>query len=122
MQDCERTASGCSRQFEIFSCERLISRSFRDSSVQLLRSVLFTTFLFVSTFFYAIAVLLLAWLPSHRLYAVARSWSLTQLWMLAKLCDLRYSIEGLEHIPQGAHVSMWKHASAWETISQASIF
>jgi 1-acyl-sn-glycerol-3-phosphate acyltransferase len=90
--------------------------------VQLLRSILFTTFLFVSTFFYAIAVLLLAWLPPHRLYAVARSWSLTQLWMLAKLCGLRYSIEGLEHIPQGAHVSMWKHSSAWETIAQASIF
>lgn len=90
--------------------------------MQLLRSILFTTFLFVSTFFYAIAVLLVAWLPPHRLYVIARSWSLTQLWMLEKLCGLSYTVEGLEHVPEGAHVSMWKHSSAWETIAQASIF
>jgi 1-acyl-sn-glycerol-3-phosphate acyltransferase len=90
--------------------------------VQLLLSLLFTTFLFVSTFLYAIAVLLLCWLPSHRLYGVARSWSKTQMWVLAKTCGLRYRIEGIENIPPGAHVSMWKHSSAWETIAQASIF
>jgi 1-acyl-sn-glycerol-3-phosphate acyltransferase len=91
-------------------------------SVQLLRSLVFTTFLFVSTFCYAIGVLALCWLPSHRLYGVARSWSKTQLWVLAKICGLRFRIEGLENIPSGAHVSMWKHSSAWETIAQASIF
>ena len=90
--------------------------------MQLLLSLLFTTFLFVSTFLYAIAVLLLCWLPPHRLYGVARSWSKTQMWVLAKTCGLRYRIEGLENIPAGAHVSMWKHSSAWETIAQASIF
>lgn len=90
--------------------------------MQLIRSLLFTTFLFVSTFLYAIAVLVVGWLPSHRLYAIARSWSLTQLWMLEKLCGLSYSIEGLANVPEGAHVSMWKHSSAWETIAQASIF
>jgi 1-acyl-sn-glycerol-3-phosphate acyltransferase len=91
-------------------------------AVQLLRSLFFTTFLFVSTFFFAIAVLLLSWLPSGKLYAVARSWSKTQLWMLAKTCGLRFRVEGGENIPAGAHVSMWKHSSAWETIAQASIF
>ncbi|HEU4601041.1 MAG TPA: lysophospholipid acyltransferase family protein [Steroidobacteraceae bacterium] len=90
--------------------------------MQLLRSLIFTTFLFVSTFFYAIAVLALCWLPGHRLYGVARSWSKSQMWVLAKTCGLRYRIEGLENIPPGAHVSMWKHSSAWETIAQASIF
>jgi 1-acyl-sn-glycerol-3-phosphate acyltransferase len=90
--------------------------------VQLLRSVLFTTFLFVSTFIYAVIVLLVGWLPHERLYAVARSWSKTQLWMLRVLCRLSYSIEGTENIPAGAHISMWKHSSAWETIAQASMF
>jgi 1-acyl-sn-glycerol-3-phosphate acyltransferase len=90
--------------------------------VQLLRSLLFTTFLFLSTFCYAIAVLALCWLPGRRLYGVARSWSKTQMWVLAKTCGLHYRIEGLENIPSGAHVSMWKHSSAWETIAQASIF
>jgi 1-acyl-sn-glycerol-3-phosphate acyltransferase len=90
--------------------------------VQFLRSIVFTTFLFVTTFLYAIAVLLLCWLPGHRLYGVARSWSKTQMRVLASTCGLRYRIEGLENIPPGAHVSMWKHSSAWETIAQASIF
>jgi 1-acyl-sn-glycerol-3-phosphate acyltransferase len=90
--------------------------------VQLLRSLLFTTFLFVSTFLYALAVLALAWMPAEKLYGVARSWSCVQMWVLEKLCGLSYSVEGREHIPPGAHVSMWKHSSAWETIAQASIF
>jgi 1-acyl-sn-glycerol-3-phosphate acyltransferase len=53
---------------------------------------------------------------------VARSWSRTQLWLLDKLCGLKYRVEGRENIPPGAHVSMWKHSSAWETIAQASLF
>lgn len=90
--------------------------------MQLLRSLLFTTFLFASTLVYAVAVIALAWLPGSRLYGVARSWSRTQMWMLQKLCALSFSVEGMENIPKGAHVSMWKHSSAWETIAQASIF
>jgi 1-acyl-sn-glycerol-3-phosphate acyltransferase len=90
--------------------------------MQLLRSVLFTTWLFLGTLLYAVAVLLFGWLPSHKLYVIARSWARVNLWMLNKLCGLTYVVEGLENIPPGAHVSMWKHSSAWETIAQASVF
>jgi 1-acyl-sn-glycerol-3-phosphate acyltransferase len=90
--------------------------------VLLLRSLLFTTLLFVGTLLFALAVVLLGWLPSHKLYFVASSWSRTQLWLLDKLCGLKYRVEGRENIPPGAHVSMWKHSSAWETIAQASLF
>ena len=50
--------------------------------MQLLRSVLFTTLLFVGTLLYAVAVVALGWLPSHKLYGVARSWARTHLWLL----------------------------------------
>jgi 1-acyl-sn-glycerol-3-phosphate acyltransferase len=90
--------------------------------MQLIRSVLFTTLLFALTLIYAVAVVALSWLPSHRLYGVARSWAHTQLWILEKLCGLTYVVEGRDNIPAGAHVSMWKHSSTWETIAQASIF
>jgi 1-acyl-sn-glycerol-3-phosphate acyltransferase len=90
--------------------------------LQLLRSILFTSLLFAGTLLYAVVVVLFGWLPTHRLYALARSWSQWHLWLLGQLCGLRYEIEGLENIPPGAHVSMWKHSSAWETIAQASIF
>lgn len=90
--------------------------------MQLLRSILFTTTLFVGTLLYAVVVLLLGWLPSQKLYAIARSWGRLNMWLLAKLCNLTYTVEGLENIPHGAHVSMWKHSSAWETIAQAAVF
>jgi len=90
--------------------------------MQFLRSVVFTTLLFAGTLFYAVVVLALAWLPGHKLYGVARSWAHTHLWLLEKLCGLTYTVEGRDNIPPGAHVSMWKHSSTWETLAQASIF
>ena len=90
--------------------------------MQLLRSILFTTWLFVGTLLYAVAVLAFGWLPSHKLYVIARSWANVNLWMLKVLCGLTYTVEGRENIPAGAHVSMWKHSSAWETIAQAAVF
>jgi 1-acyl-sn-glycerol-3-phosphate acyltransferase len=90
--------------------------------VLLLRSVLFTTCLFIGTLLFAVAVVGLSWLPNDKLYGVARSWARTHLWLLKTFCGLSHSIEGRENIPPGAHVSMWKHSSAWETIAQAAIF
>jgi 1-acyl-sn-glycerol-3-phosphate acyltransferase len=89
--------------------------------VQLLKSLVFTAWLFVGTALYAVVVLLLGWLPGNRIYAVARSWSRSQLWVLKTLCGLDFRVEGLENVPSGTHVSMWKHSSAWETIAQAAI-
>lgn len=90
--------------------------------MQLMRSLLYTTCLFVGTMLYAVIVLALAWLPGTQLYGVARNWSRVQLWLLKVICGLSYSIEGQENIVPGAHISMWKHSSAWETIAQAAIF
>lgn len=90
--------------------------------MQLVRSLLFTTCLFLGTMVYAVVVLALAWLPGKQLYGVAKHWSRTQLWLLKSLCGLSYVVEGEEHIVAGAHISMWKHSSAWETIAQAAIF
>lgn len=92
------------------------------AGVQLIRSLLYTTFLFLGTGVYACVVLLLCWLPTRVLYQFADHWARGQLKMLEWLCGLTYSVEGLENIPPGAHVSMWKHSSAWETIAQAAIF
>jgi 1-acyl-sn-glycerol-3-phosphate acyltransferase len=90
--------------------------------MQLIRSVLYTTWLFGGTLLYAVVVLTLAWLPPKQLYAIANNWARVQLRVLEALCGLRYVVEGKENIPPGAHISMWKHSSAWETIAQAAIF
>ena len=43
-------------------------------------------------------------------------------WLLKVICGLDYRVRGLENIPSGAHIAMWKHASSWETFAQAVIF
>ncbi|HEY5810360.1 MAG TPA: lysophospholipid acyltransferase family protein [Povalibacter sp.] len=84
--------------------------------------MIYTSWLFVGTLIYAVLVIVLCWLPGPTLYGVARSWSRSQLRVLKMVCGLSHTIEGMENILPGAHVSMWKHSSAWETIAQASIF
>jgi 1-acyl-sn-glycerol-3-phosphate acyltransferase len=90
--------------------------------VRLVRSLLYTTWLFLGTGLYAAILLLMFWAPTRVLYALANHWARSQLWALRVLCGLSYRVEGLENIPPGAHISMWKHSSAWETIAQAAIF
>jgi len=90
--------------------------------MQWLGSLLFTVYLFGSTPFYAIYVILVSWLPDDQLYGIAKNWAGGQLWLLKKLCRLDYTVEGLEHLPRDNHISMWKHSSAWETIAQMVIF
>lgn len=90
--------------------------------MQWLASLVFTTFLFLSTAAFAVAVMASAVLPYRWRYAVAQAWARTQLAALKLLCGLDYVVEGREHIPEGNHISMWKHSSAWETIAQMVIF
>jgi 1-acyl-sn-glycerol-3-phosphate acyltransferase len=90
--------------------------------VRLLRSLLYTTYLFLGTGVYACLVLIFCWVPTRLLLALADNWARNQMWVLRVLCGLSYEVEGRENIPAGAHISMWKHSSAWETIAQAAIF
>jgi 1-acyl-sn-glycerol-3-phosphate acyltransferase len=90
--------------------------------MQYLRSLLFMVALFVLTILYAIVLLLLCWLPRRQRYSVARAWARSVLAALRLTCGLSYRVVGSQNIPSGAHISMWKHSSAWETIAQILIF
>ena len=90
--------------------------------MQWLRSLVFTSFLFLSTFVYAFVVLASFCLPYPRRYRVARSWAVFELGALKLLCGLGYVVEGLENIPAGGYIAMWKHSSAWETMAQMIFF
>ena len=91
-------------------------------AMQWVRSLAFTTFLFLSTAVYAVVVMLSFWLPYRQRYGIARHWARTQLAALRAICGLDYVVEGREHLPAGGHISAWKHSSAWETIAQMVIF
>lgn len=91
--------------------------------MQLLGSLFFTVFLFLWTFCYAIFfVIACAMLPFRRRFALVRVWSRVLLAVLKVTCRLDYRIEGLERLPAGNHIALWKHSSSWETIAMAVVF
>jgi len=91
--------------------------------MQLLRSLTFTAFLFLWTFFYAIFfVAASACVSFPRRFALARLWARVLLAMLRWTCGLSHVVEGLERLPAGNHIALWKHSSSWETIAMAVVF
>lgn len=89
---------------------------------QWIGSVLFTLFMFLSVPLYAPLVLLTAPLPARITYRSVIFWCDAQLWVLERLCGLRYEVEGREHLPAEPSVVLMKHSSSWETIAQLRLF
>jgi 1-acyl-sn-glycerol-3-phosphate acyltransferase len=90
--------------------------------MRLLRSLLFTTYMMVSACLFGAFMALCFWLPYRAQFAVARTWARCLFWTLERLCGLSFVVEGREHIPQGNHIIMSNHASAWETVAPFVIF
>jgi len=91
--------------------------------MQFIGSLIFTAFLFLWTFFYAIFfVIACCFLPFRHRFRLARVWGAVLLKALKWCCRLDYTIEGAENIPATNHVALWKHSSSWETIAMAVIF
>jgi 1-acyl-sn-glycerol-3-phosphate acyltransferase len=91
--------------------------------MQQLRSFVYTIFLFAWTFFYAIFfVIACSFLPFRKRFVLARVWGVVLLTALKWICRLDYRIEGLENMPSGNHIALWKHSSSWETIAMAVVF
>jgi 1-acyl-sn-glycerol-3-phosphate acyltransferase len=94
----------------------------RGAPVQLIGSLFFTGFWFAWTFLYAIPfVIVCAFLPFRRRFALARAYAVVVLWVLKWSCGLTYRIEGAP-VPEGSHVALWKHSSSWETMAMMVVF
>ncbi len=90
--------------------------------MQLFRSLLFTTYMMASACVFGGVMALGFWLPYQAQFAIARTWARILLWVLERLCGLKYVVEGRERIPPGNHIVMSNHTSAWETVAQFLIF
>ncbi len=87
--------------------------------MQLLRSFIFTAYFLVWTLLYAMFfVVVCLVLPIQTRFALARIYAHAVLGGLRLLCGLSYEVRGRENFPDRAHVTLWKHASAWETVAQ----
>lgn len=90
--------------------------------MQLLRSLIFTTYMMLSACVFGAAMALGFWLPYRAQFAIARCWAQILFWVLDHMCGLNFVVEGREHIPAGNHVIMSNHTSAWETVAPFLLF
>lgn len=91
--------------------------------MQLAGSLVFTAFFLLWTFFYGIVFAIVClFLPFPRRFVMARVWARVLLAVLRWTCRLGYRVDGLESLPSGAHVALWKHSSSWETFAMVAIF
>ena len=86
----------------------------------LLRSLLYTTLLFLVTLVFGVIVLGSALLPLtiEQRYVIPRTWGRFLTWLAGAICGLRYVVEGQQNLPDKPFISLWKHSSAWETMAQ----
>jgi len=90
--------------------------------VILLRSALFWLALLLVTPPYALVALASAPLPRMARYRIISGWSRLVIWCLARICGVRWTVEGREHLPQRPAVILSRHESAWETLAFQEIF
>lgn len=84
----------------------------------LLRSLAFQAYFFASVVVFAFLVIAAWVLPYPVRYEIARVWGRGMLWAGRFFCGLDYSIEGLEHLPDGPAVVLSKHSTVFETYAQ----
>tara|TARA_R110002050_G_scaffold269917_1_gene412390 strand:- start:10856 stop:11605 length:750 start_codon:yes stop_codon:yes gene_type:complete len=88
----------------------------------LLRSLIFVFFHVVTAIVFSLLGVLLWPLPfKWRYFAVSR-WAVLNLWLLEKICGVRYEVEGRENITDEASVILCKHQSSWETLALQAVF
>ncbi len=87
-----------------------------------LRASLYYTVLIVSVLFYALFSMTLYLVPFKYRYALVVRWPQFAAWAVGKICGLKYTVQGLDNIPEYPVVIASKHQSAWETLAFQKMF
>jgi 1-acyl-sn-glycerol-3-phosphate acyltransferase len=86
------------------------------------RSLIFSVLHSVTAIFFSCLSVFLWPLPFKWRYAVISQWAKSNIWLLAKICDVHLEVEGKEHIGDEPAVIICKHQSAWETLALQTVF
>jgi 1-acyl-sn-glycerol-3-phosphate acyltransferase len=82
------------------------------------RSLLLLLYFVVYTVPYATACFIaFPFMRAHKRYWMAAGWCKSTIVVLRHLIGIRYTIEGMENLPDGPAVLLSKHQSAWETLA-----
>jgi 1-acyl-sn-glycerol-3-phosphate acyltransferase len=87
-----------------------------------IRSLAFTSFLFVTALAGGFIALVTFWAPDRWLWWVTVSWCRLSVWAGEFFCNMKVVVEGRENIPDEPSVLMIKHTTALETYWQVTAF
>jgi 1-acyl-sn-glycerol-3-phosphate acyltransferase len=87
-----------------------------------IRSLVFTSFLFVTALLGGLIVLVTFWAPDRWHWWVTLSWCRLSVWAGEFFCNMNVVVEGTENIPDEPSVLMIKHTTALETYWQVTAF
>jgi 1-acyl-sn-glycerol-3-phosphate acyltransferase len=88
----------------------------------LFRSLIFVFFHVLTAIVFSLLGVLLWPLPFKWRYIAVSRWAVLNLWLLEKICGVRYEVEGQENISDQASVILCKHQSSWETLALQAVF
>ncbi|MDO7598314.1 MAG: 1-acyl-sn-glycerol-3-phosphate acyltransferase [Pseudomonadota bacterium] len=88
----------------------------------LFRSLIFVFFHVMTAIVFSLIGVLLWPLPFKLRYIAVSRWAVLNLWLLEKICGVRYEVEGRENISGQASVILCKHQSSWETLALQAVF
>jgi len=87
-----------------------------------IRSLLFAALHIVTAVVFSLLAILVWPLPFNWRYKCVSQWAISNLWLLEKVCGIRYEVEGLDNISEEACIILCKHQSSWETLALQAIF
>ncbi len=87
-----------------------------------IRSFIFFIFQSVTAVIFSCVGVVLWPLPFKWRYAVVSQWAKSNIWLLAKICDVHLEVEGKENIGEEPAIIICKHQSAWETLALQTVF
>lgn len=86
------------------------------------RSLVFAGLHIITAVMFSILAIIVWPLPFNLRYKVVSQWAISNLWLLEKICGIRYEVEGQENISNEPCIILCKHQSSWETLALQAIF
>jgi len=80
-----------------------------------IRSTIYFSYMVLSAMFFGPLAALIRALPFEKRAGYIALFAKSNIWVLERVCGLKYEVEGIENIPQGGFICMSKHQSTWET-------
>jgi 1-acyl-sn-glycerol-3-phosphate acyltransferase len=90
--------------------------------MSLIRSLIFAVLQTVLTIFFSLVAFLSFPFSAHVRYQLITGYNRTVIWLARWVLDIRYVVEGREHLPKQPAIILAKHQSAWETVAFLFLF